>query len=111
MTNCMPLAKSLRKEGGVTGVILPGSLATNTKIKHRAYKIPLSQKTPNIPTNCNIIPPKRGPSIRVAFPVAESNPIAFETFSPARSPSRRRLMGISVAQKTPLIKDAIANKK
>ena len=35
---------------------------------------------PNIPTICSMPPPKSGPSMRVAFPVAESSPIAFETF-------------------------------
>ena len=80
ITNCMPLEKSRKNEGAVGSMALPGNVANNTKIKQTAYRTPLSQKIPNIPTICSMPPPKSGPSMRVAFPVAESSPIAFETF-------------------------------
>jgi hypothetical protein len=58
-----------------------------------------------------MIPPNNGPIILVAFPVAESKPIAADTLSPAKSPSKRLRMGMSVAQNIPLKNDTIAIKK
>ena len=69
---------------------------------------PLSVNTPNIPTVCRTTPPSMGPAMRVALPVAESRLIAVDTFPSERSPSRRRRIGMSVAQNKPLRIEASA---
>ena len=107
-TKLTPAIRSRTSAGDAIRRTVAGSCASRTKTRQMAYTLTLRKKTPVMPTHCSITPPNSGPAMRVALLVAASRLIAADTESPAKSPTRRRRTGISVAQNKPLRTEAIA---